>query len=285
MVCCDPCMCSMPGKHWLCITMVIVDGELQRQSDIRVSELYFRLHCSHTKKPFDLSRWPFQVPAGTSVPSWMFIDILQSDGFNVTAAELLAADGQPDTTLVPPTQLSPTPLSTSTSSTPFEIPTISIEFTRTTLINITPTQPLGNLDPTTQHFATEHPETQPTFKPALASAEHSRHKGHAKAIAGAVVGSLFLVVGAAIAYVRWEVGRIGTRYPERSSSEVTLTGGEAALFGPERDVPSSWTPSPYEHVGWNPMPFREAEHPSMPVGDAGITSMPVPSTEYRLAGV
>ena len=85
---------------------------------------------------------------------------------------------------------------------------------------------------------------------------------------------MFLVVGAAIAYVRWEIGRMGRRYPEQSSSEVTLVGGEATLFGPERDVPSSWTPSPYEHVGWSPMPFREA-----------ITSMPVPSTEYRLAGV
>lgn len=61
-----------------------------------------------------VGRWPTQVPAGTAIPSWAFLDVVRSDRFNVTLAKNMAAYDLPDTTMLSSTA---TPTSTFTTVT------------------------------------------------------------------------------------------------------------------------------------------------------------------------
>lgn len=57
------------------------------------------------------------MPVGTAIPSWAFLDVAQPDRFNITTAEIIAAERLPDTAVVPvmqPTSSSSAPQSTKT---------------------------------------------------------------------------------------------------------------------------------------------------------------------------
>ena len=156
--------------------------------------------------------WPTNIPIGSSIPAWAYLDVATPDAFNVSAAQADAAQNPPDSSAIP----SPTSSSASTS----------VGFS---------SSPGVTGSAATESFA---PSSTP---PATAAASSSSKKSDVGPIVGGVVGG---VGGAAIiagVIVFWFMHR---RKTSSANAYASAADPAAAPFAPQGDMGTPYAEKP-----------------------------------------
>lgn len=85
-----PCQCST-----IFYSMIAACATCQNRSNLPWSS--WQTNCSVDY----VSVWPANIPPGTSIPAWAYLDVRPSDAFNVSAAETNAAQHPPESSALP----------------------------------------------------------------------------------------------------------------------------------------------------------------------------------------
>ncbi|GJE88609.1 hypothetical protein PsYK624_046920 [Phanerochaete sordida] len=189
------CQCST-----VFYSMLAACATCQDRSNVRWST--WQTNCSTDY----ISVWPVNIPPGTSVPAWAYLDVRTPDTFNATAAQAIAAQDPPESSATP----TPTP------SVWFSAPASAAASTTTS-------------DTTT---ALPPPSPQPTgTTPTEVASTGSNTKSNSGAIAGGVVGG---ICGAAIVagFITYFVLKSRSRKTCPSQAYIKSTASAPAAFTP-----------------------------------------------------
>ncbi|KAI0751242.1 hypothetical protein C8Q80DRAFT_560561 [Daedaleopsis nitida] len=164
--------------------------------------------------------YPTSLSPETAVPQWALANVQGSGTFNATAAQVIAAQGFPDSTAIP------VPSLTSTSTT-------TTESTSETLVTFVPTTSSSSTSSTESTSATTTTAVTPT---SAADVTSKRSTSNVAAIVGGVVGGVLglLLIGTMIFFMLLRQRRLDRAAPAIDATSTTerpvstLDGGDTA---------------------------------------------------------